>query len=105
MSIEIKNNVVLLPAGKPEGARFAFFPPLRKMEKRGDEWTAPMNDLWTFAFSKGLYKPVCGYTLFFFENYTFGVFTSFWKKFKLRDDRDQNTVIMRRSDKNGSEKN
>jgi hypothetical protein len=65
MSFETRNNVVLLPAGKAEGVRFALFPSLRKMEKRGDEWTAPMNDLRTFAFSKGLYKPVCGYTSFF----------------------------------------
>jgi hypothetical protein len=87
MSIEIRNNVVLLPAGKPEGVRFALFPSLRKMEKQGDEWTAPMNDLRTFSFSDRLKKPVCGYTHFFFENYTFWVLTSFWKKLKLRNNK------------------
>jgi hypothetical protein len=72
MSIDIKNNVVLLPVGKPEGARFAFFPSLRKMEKRVDEWTAPINDLRTFSFSDGLIKPVCGYTPFFLKIILFG---------------------------------
>jgi hypothetical protein len=65
MSFEIRNNVVLLPAGKPEGVRFALFPSLRKMEKQGDEYTAPMNDLRAVAFSSRLNKPICGYTPFF----------------------------------------